>query len=77
MRAATGNDAVDVALEELEPLVARAQFKRALRRAQAAYEQYEEEGGLPAARAFVSRLNLTISDRRYDDLHVVPDRRTG
>ncbi|MCK5714216.1 MAG: hypothetical protein KAI25_15955 [Hyphomicrobiaceae bacterium] len=77
MSAPTGNDAVDAALETLEPMVARAQINRALRRAQAAYDRYEEEGGLTAARAFVSRLNLTISDRRYDDLYVVPSRRLG
>jgi hypothetical protein len=73
----TGNEAVDAALQELEPLVAQAQLNRALRRAQAAYDRYIEEGGLPAGRAFIGRLNLAIADRRFDDVFVARDRRSA
>ncbi len=64
MSAATGNDAVDVALEALEPMVARAQLNRAQARVQAAFDEYMAQGGPAAARAFVGRLNLCIADRR-------------
>jgi hypothetical protein len=77
MSGPTGNEAVDAALAELEPMVAQAQLNRALRRAQAVYDRYVEEGGLDAGRAFIGRINLAVSDRRYDDVFVARDRRSA
>lgn len=67
MSAPTGNEAVDVALAKLEPLVVQAQLNRSLRRAHARYDDLVAQGGLQAGRAFVGRLNLAIHDRRYQD----------
>jgi len=77
MSGPTGNEAVDVALRELEPLVVRAQLNRALRRAEAGYEAAVAQGGLDAGRAFVGRLNLAIADRRHQDTVGHKERRTG
>jgi hypothetical protein len=77
MSAPTGNEAVDAALAELEPLVVQAQLNRALRRAHARYEAVVAQGGLDAGRAFVGRLNLAIADRRHTDTVRHKERRTG
>ncbi len=77
MSGPTGNDAVDAALAELEPLVAAAQLNRALRRAESRYDALVAQAGLDAGRAFVGRLNLAICDRRHLDTVGHKERRTG
>lgn len=66
MSGPTGNEAVDVALAKLEPLVVQAQLNRSLRRAHARYDDLVAKGGLQAGRAFVGRLDMAISDRRHE-----------
>lgn len=77
MSGATGSEALDAALDALEPLVVAAQLNRALRRAEARYEDVVAQGGLDAARAFVGRLNLAICDRRHLDTPIPKERRTA
>ena len=66
---------IDQKLEELDPILAQAQFKAAVRRLQEHGQEILERDGADALRALCEKIHLIAGDRRTKFVSVEVDRR--